>query len=382
MEVLRKSISELKEPFESIDIKGFDELYIEGYKFPIKADSDTFRQLKEPKEYEGLIDILKTKLSINEKETEQVENLLKSINYYKISVFTKLLDQDKSFRRLIQLYEFDAFLKKELTPLLKELENLFKARLTYFLVNNYDKMSCSEEGSDILIKNNPKQLSSEFYLDYGIYETDEKEKIDKIISKFAENIIGKSKKELYIQHHIDNYGGHIPFWVLVETLTFGEIIHFYSFLSKGIRKAWRKEFFKVNVVKESEIEWLKTLQFLRNDCAHDNRLFGRTFNFTPLIHINDMIEIFGKENTELSLIKRKKALDKEKYDELKVIIEKSKKTLFSALVVMRYFVESASDTTQHNWNTFIEKLSDEIAGNKIDLYRIGFTKNWKKILTV
>lgn len=382
MRTLIKSISELKEPFESINIKDFDELYIEGYKFPVSTKNNDFKPLKAPKQYKELVAILKNKIYIKESEETQVENLLKSINYYKISVFIKLLDNDKSFGRLIQLIEFDSFLKKELTPLLREIENLFKSRITYFLVNNYDKMSFGDYNSKPLIKNDPKQLSSEFYLDYGIYQTDNKNKIDKIISKFAENIVEKSKKEVYIKHHINNYGGHIPFWVLVETLTFGEIIYFYSFLSKNIRALWTKEFFKVEVVKNSDIEWLKTLQFLRNDCAHDNRLFGRTFNFTPLIHKNDMYEIFGEENTELSLKKRKHVTDKDKYDNLKVDIEKSKKTLFSALIVIRYFVESASASTKFNWKTFIEKLENEINVNNIELYRIGFKENWKKILTI
>lgn len=86
---------------------------------------------------------------------------------------------------MLQLYNFDAFLKQGLSLLLKEIENLFKANLTYFMVNNYDTMSgrC-EKGQEILINknevlkiiNNTEKHSSEFYLDYGVYETKNQKK--------------------------------------------------------------------------------------------------------------------------------------------------------------------------------------------------------------
>lgn len=205
-----------------------------------------------------------------------------------------------------------------------------------------------------------------------------------MLSQFAVSVKNKAKKELYIEHYIKNYGGHIPFWVLVETLTFGELIYFYNYLASDIRKAWTNYFFKQEVVKNSEIEWLKTLQFLRNDCAHDNRLYGKTFNFTPLINLNDLELIYGKKYAEMSL-KKKRSIpieDHEKFDELKVVIEKTKKTLFSGLLVMRNFIQNSSQYTISKWNNFLNDLEEEIDLNNIPLMRIGFRYNWKNILTI
>lgn len=387
MKQLKLLISEVNEPYNKIVVSGYDLLYIDGYKFPCRTDQTKvdFLPLKSPQQFPGMVERLKeNNVEFSDKEEKVAIETLKKINYYKLSIFTKLLDDEKTFTRLLQLYEFDIFLKQELTLLLREIENLFKANLTYYLVNNYETLSNTIENDEYIIQNDEKQNSAEFYLDYGIYESTNKEKIDKILSKFAENVVTKREKELYIKHHIERYGGHIPFWVLVEILTFGEIIHFYSFLSRRLRRKWRENFFKVEVIKESEIEWLKTLQFLRNDCAHDNRLYGRTFNFTPVIHKDDMVKVFGKEDTELSLLKRRKVAsgEKKRYDDLHIAIEKSKKTLFSALIIMRYFIESSTKSTKDSWNTFLTKLENEIKENNIPLSRIGFRNNWKDVLII
>ncbi len=387
-------ITEIAEPYQTINVKDYDELYIDGHKFPCRTKYTIHdKKLKDPKDLDGMIEQLSKTVSFTEQEKNEAMDILKRINYYKLSIFTKLLDDEKSFTRLLQLYNFDAFLKQGLSLLLKEIENLFKANLTYFMVNNYDTMSgrC-EKGQEILINenevlkiiNNTEKHSSEFYLDYGVYETKNQKKIDIMLSQFAVSVKNKAKKELYIEHYIKNYGGHIPFWVLVETLTFGEIIYFYNYLASDIRKAWTNYFFKQEVVKNSEIEWLKTLQFLRNDCAHDNRLYGKTFNFTPLINLNDLELIYGKKYAEMSL-KKKRSIpieDHEKFDELKVVIEKTKKTLFSGLLVMRNFIQNSSQYTISKWNNFLNDLEEEIDLNNIPLMRIGFRHNWKNILTI
>ncbi|MCW6663280.1 Abi family protein [Aerococcaceae bacterium NML190073] len=380
-------ISDVNEPYQTIDVSDYDSLYIDGYRFPCEANGrDCDVSLKAPQRFGGMIDCLGKKVSFNSDEERMAVNLLKRINYYKLSVFTKLLEEDeRSFTRLLELYEFDVFLKQELVPILKEIENLFKANLTYYLVNNYEQLSKEQKDGTVIIQNDPAggHHSSEFYLDYGIYGAD-KMKVDKMLSQFAENVTKKRTKELYINHHIKNYGGHIPFWVLVETLTFGEIIRFYSYLSKEIRKKWRDGFFEVEVIKENEIEWLKTLQFLRNDCAHDNRLYGRTFNFTPELHFDDMKLIFGEEEANLSLMrKRSVPIEKhEKYDEIKTTIEKSKKTLFTGLVIIRYFMEAFPGGKNKNWNEFLERLDETIKSKKIPNRRIGFRNNWKEVLKI
>lgn len=380
MTELKLSISDIKKHYTEIDVSNYNKLIITGYQFPITpkdVPQVTSRPLKKPETHEGMVAKLKEHGVIIQSDDEsKLIELLKVTNYYKLSIFIKLLDANKNLSCLLQLYEFDNFLKHELTPLLKDIENLFKTNLTYYLVNNYESF-CNSNCTQ-----SQKQHCAECYLDYGIYDSKNKDKITEILSKFAESALNKRKKELYIEHHIKNYGGHIPLWVLIETLTFGEIVHFYSFLSSNVRKEWKNSFFNVPVIKESEIEWLKTLQFLRNDCAHDNRLYGKTFNFSPLIHKKDLAHIFGEDKANLHLLKKRKVPMSRKleFDELNKQIEKSKKTLFTALIIMRYFIEASSQRTQENWNTFLAQLENEIKTKNIPLFRIGFKHNWKDLL--
>lgn len=80
----------------------------------------------------------------------------------------------------------------------------------------------------------------------------------------------------FIQHYLDKYG-HVPLWVLVNVLTFGNISNLYSLLPRSLRNAICKTIANeqgIKFIKENELRLhIETLVDFRNVCAHDDRFY-------------------------------------------------------------------------------------------------------------
>ena len=78
---------------------------------------------------------------------------------------------------------------------------------------------------------------------------------------------------------------NIPLWVIMNTLTFGQISKMFEFLPQNIQGTVCQDF--GNVKKNEMIKYLKVLTLYRNVCAHNERLFSyRTYIDIPdtLLH--------------------------------------------------------------------------------------------------
>ncbi|MHD0616867.1 Abi family protein [Morganella morganii] len=73
----------------------------------------------------------------------------------------------------------------------------------------------------------------------------------------------------------------IPFWVAVETWDFGQMSKYYAML-KGVYQDKIINRFGIDNKKTFEI-WLRSLNLLRNRCAHHSRIWNR--KYTPLATI-------------------------------------------------------------------------------------------------
>ncbi len=80
---------------------------------------------------------------------------------------------------------------------------------------------------------------------------------------------------LAIRHYQARYNDppHAPIWAICEAVTFGALSHLYSGLNLANRKRVAKPFaFGESVL----VSWFRTLNDLRNICAHHNRLWNAT----------------------------------------------------------------------------------------------------------
>ncbi|MGX7024399.1 Abi family protein [Vagococcus hydrophili] len=358
-------ISDVSKPYQDIEVYPDKNLFIDGYKFPIpikqkskKIEIKEAKEIKIPKKIPEMIVQFKDHgITFTSSEEVLAGEILRTINYYRLSVFMLYLKEDKSFSNLLKLYEFDSFLRMSINRLIPSIEVLLKTNLAYFLSTNRE-----------ILTNDRILPSGLIYLDKTIYKERHlnNKDVDRWYSKVAEELFKKQEKDVMIKHHVEYYSGHIPIWVMVEHLTIGELSSFITYLDRPIRKKWMDQLSE-EIPQRLIIEWVKTIQILRNTGAHCSRFYSKYFNFNPTMLKMDEELIF--KNIEY---------DKE---QLSLIKSKFSHSVFAGLLVMKNFYMLLGITERENWNVFVEKLENKITDTpEVNISNMSFPKHWKEIL--
>ena len=156
--------------------------------------------------------------------------------------------------------------------------------------------------------------------------------------KFKQNIdreIENNKKVLFVKHHIDNYDGQFPLWVISELFTFGMLSYFYNDLTTADKKAFAGADYR------NMISWMHCCTDLRNICAHYGRLYFRIFSAMP-------------SGFQIS--------------------EAAKRRLWGAVLPVKALYPSAE-----KWNSeFMPRIASLFEEYKedIDLYHLAFPRDW------
>ncbi len=143
-------------------------------------------------------------------------------------------------------------------------------------------------------------------------------------------------------YHLNKYEGKFPLWVIIEFFDFSDTSKMYSHLDIKLQKEIARTFKSNN---SCFAYWLYCLTNLRNCCAHYARIYNTIMIATPATH--------KKFNFTF------------------------KNTLFSYLLVIKEILGGTSD-----WSNFIIELEALIEEYKedIELFRLGFPKNWHVLL--
>lgn len=165
-------------------------------------------------------------------------------------------------------------------------------------------------------------------------------------------------KHAYIVYHRNTYG-NVPLWVLMNTLTFGQLSKMYILLKTGTQSKISKHF---EAVSEKELgQFLRSITNFRNVCAHNERLFSFKNNVDiPDKHLHEALQILKRGET----------------------YKQGKHDLFALVIAFRYllpreeFLEYKKELIRlfeqaRKKSTF---LTDEIFLNEM-----GFPSNWKNI---
>lgn len=358
-------VSEVSKPYKSIDVSSNNELFIDGYKFPIMINKESkkmeikgLKDIKAPKEISEMIIQLKTHgVTFTSSEEKLAEDILRYVNYYRLSVFILFLGVNKSFSSLISLYELDDFIRISINRLIPSIEVFLKTNLAYFLANNRDDLTKDRDLPSGLI-----------YLDKTIYKSKhiKNKDVDRWYSKVAEELYRKQEKDAMIKHHIEYYKGHIPIWVMVEHLTIGELCSLITYLDRPVRKKWVNQL-SVSFPNLLIIEWVKTIQILRNTGAHCSRFYSKYFNFNAIMLTNDEVEVFKSFNGN--------------DEELHKAKSRFSHSLFAGILVMKNFYNLLGDTEKNNWNVFVSKFEMKLSQTpESNLRNMSFPENWKEIL--
>ena len=250
------------------------------------------------------------------------KNVLEHVGYYRLSAYFLPFKRDDdnyieglSFERVFHIYEFDRKLRNLLFTAIEVIEVSLRARLSYFHSEKYGPLG---------------YLSSDSF-----NNRHNAEKFKETIDREIEN----NKNVLFVRHHIDNYDGQFPLWVVCELFTFGMISYFYSDLTTADKKCFAGADYK------NMVSWLRCCTDLRNICAHYGRLYYRSFSAMPT-----------------------------GFD----IPEAVKRRLWGAMLSVKALYPSSE-----KWNSefmpAIEALFEEYTED-IDLYHLAFPTDWARQL--
>ncbi len=206
---------------------------------------------------------------------EKVKEHLLDIGYYRLGFYWFHFEKDKlhnfkpntNFSTIIDLYYLDTDLKFLLMRTLNRIEINIRTQIIYIVSNKYK--SSPTWFSDY------KVMNSKFIKDFPNFYN----------QKFIDN--NKPIKEHHNKYINDIYA---PAWKTLEFLTFGSIYSIFLNLKDDKIKNTIANHYgikKTNVF----INYLKTIIFIRNICAHSGLLYDTNTPLavkpTPLIKINN-----------------------------------------------------------------------------------------------
>ena len=206
--------------------------------------------------------------------------------------------KERFFKQIYSLFNFDRRLKYVVFPYLVKAETTFRTALAY-------SFSYRHQEHDPYL-NPDNYCSRNQYHSRGEYDND-KNLLLRVLSAAHDN---NRARHPSVAHYLDTYG-HVPLWVLVNVLTFGNVSHLYALSQMSVRNdtcrmietALESQRISADGLRKS----LATLVDFRNVCAHDDRLYcarkGRHFDksfahmlasISLLISANEMGE-FGEK---------------------------------------------------------------------------------------
>lgn len=224
------------------------------------------------------INILKSR-GLEIKDEKKAYDTLLRYNYYKIinATIPFFVDWEKNgkyrfregvdFKDLVEVHNFDKELKKILLTYMLEIERIARSIISYKFVEKY-----------------PKKNS---YLDYDNYDKKDISLVKINVDNLKETLNRYKEEKNYnrsINYYINKYGS-VPFWFLVNFISFGKLVNIYETLDYKLQEDIADEF-QVFVEENLGMEliqyitpshltsFLKNAKDIRNMSAHDNLILG------------------------------------------------------------------------------------------------------------
>ena len=322
--------------------------------------------MKPFKTHDEQLEILKNRgLIIPNEQRAQIEHFLKLENYYNVvngykDLFLAKYNPEQykpntTFLDIYTLHQLDRHFRRILLPDLLIFETHLKSLLAYHFSEAFQFPSFYLQ-TDNYLTNSPKDAIQ----------------LTKIISDLSKLITSKTQQSGPVKHYIESYG-HIPLWVLTKFMTFGQIVQMYRFLPHAPKNAIAKEFALIfNHDYHSSIELvtadlesiMRTANFFRNICAHDERLYNfklykkpQTARIASILNIDKHFIIDGHLFTMIAMLK----LIRPKYD-----YNQLKKSLEGSFSLFQNIIASA-------------QAFQSVSFQKV-MNQMGFPENWESLI--
>lgn len=225
--------------------------------------------MKKYKSIDELIsEILSKRIKIKKTTVEKLKYILTFENYFNLitgyrepfvikTENSKEVLKNTDVSEIISLYNFD--------------RNLRYIYLKYILIiESRLKTVISSEFSKTYKNHTAPYLNAENFIG-------DKKKIQFLISKIKDQskIKIKQNEPNYIKHYIEKYND-IPFWVLINCLSFGTVNVFYEYLNPELQQSIATYF---NIPADVCKRFINHLSLYRNICAHNERFYCVKTNF-------------------------------------------------------------------------------------------------------
>jgi len=267
-----------------------------------------------------------------EAERNELIRCLKSVSYYRLSGYWfPFRNEDSTFKdgttltKVWRRYAFDRRLRLLVLDAIERVEICVRSELVYRLAH--------EQGPfGYLDSVNLPGLGADEYA--------------KFIKRLSEEYDGSH--EQFIEHFKNTYADcHSlpPYWMITELMAFGTLLRLYRGTPRPIKREIADRFGVNAVVMES---WLKTLNIIRNICAHHGRLWNRELGFKPKIprkddRWHDPVEIEGNR-------------------------------IFGVLTILKSMLDDVAP--QSGWTNRLLGLLDDYSDLPRD--RMGFPDDWRE----
>lgn len=317
-------------------------------------------------------------------EGSRVMRILEKENYYNIingykDLFLKNISQNNqekyqegtTFMEIYALYTFDRALRHIYLRYLLIIENMFKSVLShdfskkygcdnYLKLDNFQSQCSTDNGELTRIQKRYKlcDIKSASQKSAELNMTNVIKLIGDIQQELARQL---NKHNDSVTHYMTKHG-YIPFWVLVNILTFGKITLFYSNLKDADKQSISKQFY----IQPQELEkYMQMLGLARNRCAHGERFFNYTYkrristktikNFTTLNLIRDKDGSYNHGTNDAFAI---------------------------AIIFSQFLTKSQCNDFIKAISTEFDKLNKSLVTISIDNVRkiMGYPSTWKNII--
>ncbi len=281
-------------------------------------------EVKKPTTYDEQLAILEQRGIILDNR-EFCKEKLNEIGYYRFTGYALPFKNSDSntysnvtFKRIYYIYQFDSNLRAIFFSCIEDIEIYLRSNLSYYFTDKYGSLGYTDPAN--------------------FKEVHDHEKFKKKYDGEIEN----NKTVAFVKHHIDQYDGQFPLWVLMELFTFGMLSYFYADLKPEDRKTLAFQLYDTTEKKLSN--WLICCTDLRNICSHYGRLYYRMFSAVPKVDgsYQQRIRLWGYLNVLKNLYPHKQK--------------------WNDVVVPR-----------------IIRIFDLFSGD-IDLFHIAFPDNWKELI--
>ena len=213
--------------------------------------------------YPQLVQQLKDR-GLTIKNEDKALHLLKNISYYRLSGYWYPLLQDKTnhtfkpgstFETAFKLYCFDRELRLMVLREIEKIEVAVRSQMNHILAQ-YKGVYWFTDNS--IFKNQNKHNDS----------------LRKLRNDFSRS------DEQFVRSFRANYSdAYPPCWIMLEITSFGSLSIMFENLKPGRTKRSIADYFGLD--DGTFTSWLHTIVYLRNVCAHHNRLWNRVMGITP-----------------------------------------------------------------------------------------------------